>query len=133
MSQIERLRARRKEVLAELAGLERIRRGSVMEQYVEAAHRDGSRVRRGPYPLYTYKERGKTVSRRLRSAADVERCRQEIAGFRRFRRLVEELLQLGEKLSALAALAPSPEASAAEAAKKTTRAASRRTQRSRAS
>ena len=100
MSQLEAWRARRQEVLAEVAGLERMRRGSVVEQYVDAVGRDGTWRRRGPYPLYTFKRQGKTVSRRLRSAAEAQRCREEIARFRRFRELVEELVDLGEKLSA---------------------------------
>ena len=99
MSEVEALRARRQEVLAELAGLERLRRGSVVEQYVERVGRDGTRRRRGPYPLYTYKRQGRTVSRRLHSAAEADQCRAAIARFRRFRDLVEELVQLGEKLS----------------------------------
>jgi hypothetical protein len=132
MSQIEQLRARRKEVLAELAGLERIRRGSVVDQYVEAVGRDGTRRQRGPYPVHTFKEKGRTVSRRLRSAEDAQRCRGQIAGFRRFQELVGELLTLGEKLSALApAAVEAPDA--AEALKKTPKSGWKRTRKSRGS
>jgi len=102
MSRIEELRARRKEIVETLASLEQIRRGSVTEQYVEGVRKDGSVVRRGPYPLYSFKEKGKTISRRLRSDEEVRACREQIGRFRRFRKLVEELVRIGEQISDLA-------------------------------
>ena len=101
MSQVAQLRARRQELLAELAQLEQIRRGSVVEQFVEAVHKDGGKVRRGPYTLYSFKEKGKTVSRRVRTKRDAETYRKQIASFRRFQQVVSELLRLGEQLSDL--------------------------------
>ena len=102
MSRIEELRARRKEIVETLASLEQIRRGSVIEQYVEHLRKDGAIVRRGPYPLYSFKEKGKTVSRRLRSDEEVKACREQIRRFRRFGKLVEELVRIGEEISDLA-------------------------------
>ena len=99
MSHVEQMRARRQAVLAELAGLEEIRRGSISQQYVETVRPDGSRSRRGPYPLYTFKEHNRTISRRLASTDEVERYRGQIRGFRRFEELVGELMRLGEGLS----------------------------------
>ncbi len=88
---------RRREILAELAGLTRIRRGSVTDQYVEAAGRRGRTLRRGPYPLYSFKTRGRTVSRRIRAEqADV--YREQIVAGRRFQELTHELMELGEAL-----------------------------------
>ncbi|RMG00944.1 MAG: hypothetical protein D6726_10485, partial [Nitrospirae bacterium] len=65
MTQLERLRARRNEILKEITALEQMRRGSVVEQFVKTVKADGSIVRRGPYALYSYKEKKKTVSRRV--------------------------------------------------------------------
>ena len=91
--------ARRQAVLAELASLAEVRRGSVVEQYVEAVGAEGPR-RRGPYALYTRKdERQKTISRRLKSPQEVALYRRQIGGYRRFRHLVEELVRLGEQWS----------------------------------
>lgn len=101
MDELEQLRERRRTVLAELEGLEEIRRGSVVEQYVEGTRRDGSRVRRGPYLLYSYKEKGKTVSRRVREGQEAARLREQIQRFRRFQQLTGELLALGERISEL--------------------------------
>ena len=102
MSRVEQLRAKRKQLLAELAGLEQIRRGTVVEQFVHARHKDGSKVRRGPYPLYSFKQKGKTVSRRVTEPAQVEVYRQQIKAFRRFRELISQLVTIGEQLSDVA-------------------------------
>lgn len=88
---------RRREILAELAGLDRIRRGSVTEQYVETTGRRGRTLRRGPYPLYSFKTRGRTVSRRIR-AEQASAYRAQIAAGRRFQELAHELMELGEAL-----------------------------------
>ena len=119
MTTAEQVRSRRKEVLEELGGLEHIRRGSVVEQYVEDVHKDGSPVRRGPYTLYSYKEKRKTISRRLKSPQEAERHRKQIKGFRRFQELVSELVSLGEQLCQMEDRSPAEQ-------KKTARSRSRR-------
>lgn len=98
MSTYSEIAQRRRAVLDELEGLERIRRGSVVEQYLTSPRRDGRRIQRGPYALYTLKRRGRTVSRRLRPDA-VAVVREQIAAGRRFQELVHELMELGEALS----------------------------------
>lgn len=99
MSQVEQWRKRRREVLREIAALEQIRRGSVVEQFVETTRKDGSPSRRGPYVLYSYKDKGRTVSRRIPDPERVARYREQIEGFRRFQELTAELLALGERIS----------------------------------
>jgi hypothetical protein len=95
----EQIQSERKKLLAELAQLDQIRRGSLTEQMVEAIARDGQRRKRGPYPLYTYKERGRTVSRRVRTPVQVQTYREQIERGRRFHQVTAELLRLGEALS----------------------------------
>lgn len=102
MSRTDELVARRRQVVQELGQLEQIRRGSVVEQFVERTLRDGTKVRRGPYLLYSFKEDGRTVSRRLSNKGEARMYREQIAGFRRFQELTAELLELGEELSELA-------------------------------
>jgi len=99
VDRIEHLRARRQQLLRELAKLEEIRRGSVVEQFVEVVRKDGSKVRRGPYVLYSFKDKGKTVSRRVTERRQVRVYREQIAGFRRFREVVKQLVAIGEELS----------------------------------
>ena len=93
---------RRQQILLQLQDLKHIRRGTITEQYTEATLKDGSKVRRGPYPLYTFKDKQQTVSRRLCNPAEIQACRQQIDGFRQFQQLTAELLSLGEQLSDLA-------------------------------
>ena len=96
------IRQEREQVLKELAGLDQIRRGSVTEQHVQTVGPDGTKRTRGPYPLYTFKEDGKTFSRRLHDSAQISVYRQQIQHWRRFNELVERLRVLGEQLSDLA-------------------------------
>lgn len=98
MANFNEIIQRRRAILDELAGLESIRRGSVMEQYLTSTRRDGRRAKRGPYAIYTLKRKGKTVSRRLRPG-DVGAFREQIAAGRRFQELVHELMEMGEALS----------------------------------
>lgn len=102
MTKIEKLRAEREKIVQEIAGLEQMRRGSIIEQYVETVRKDGSKGRRGPYFLYTYKDKGKTVSRRVTQRSQVDAYREQIKSFRRFQKLVPELRAVSEKIGDLA-------------------------------
>lgn len=95
----EQIQSERKKLLAELAQLDQIRRGSLTEQMVEAVTRDGHRIKRGPYPLYTCKKRGRTVSRRVKAPEQVQVYREQIERGRRFHQVTMELFRLGEALS----------------------------------
>ena len=95
---LTQLRARRIEVIKELTALEEMRRGSVVEQCQETTDRLGRTILRGPYPLYSYKEKGRTFSRRLKTDIEVQTYRRQIENFRRFEELNRELIQLGERI-----------------------------------
>jgi hypothetical protein len=82
--------------------LEELRRGSLTEQFLMVKRKDGSRVKRGPYPLLTRKLGRKTVSRRLTDPALVPLYRQQIRALRQFEAVVDRLVQVGEQLSDLA-------------------------------
>ena len=67
-SSITQLHAQRRALLDQIEHLGPFRRGSITEQFVEAIRQDGSKVRRGPYVLYSCKDKGgRTVSRRLKA------------------------------------------------------------------
>lgn len=99
MPTLEELVRQREPLVRELIELVEIRRGSVVEQFVEVTLQDGSSSRRGPYPLYSFKEKGKTVSRRLTSAEEAATYRRQIAAFRRFQELTAQLVDVGERIS----------------------------------
>jgi hypothetical protein len=95
-----KLHARRRQLLSQIENLEQIRRGSITEQFVEATLKDGTKVRRGPYSLYSFKDKGgRTVSRRLSDPKEIAHYRSQIESFREFQQLTAELLSLGETLS----------------------------------
>jgi hypothetical protein len=98
---LTQVRKRRKELLAELAAIEQMRRGSLYPQVFEATRKDGTKVHRGPYTLYTRKEKGKTVSRRISDPEQVGRYQEQIDAFRRFEALAGELVRIGERISDL--------------------------------
>jgi hypothetical protein len=102
MAAMANLEAERHSILEELAGLSAMRRGSISEQFVESTGRDGSKKKRGPYYVYTHKEKGQTVSRRLTSPGQVTLCKAQIQAFRRFQELTAHLLEIGEQISDLA-------------------------------
>jgi len=97
MAGMEKLESERQRVLKELAELGEMRRGSISEQFVESTSRNGVKKRRGPYYVHTYKEKGKTVSRRLTGPQQVALRQKQIDAFRRFQELTAELLRIGEQ------------------------------------
>ena len=102
-TQFSTLEIQRQALLDQLAQLQQIRRGSLTEQFLMVKRKDGSRVKRGPYPLLTKKQGAKTVSQRLCDPAVCALYRQQIQAMRQFDEIVSQLVQIGEKLSDLAA------------------------------
>lgn len=98
---LAQIRKRRRELLEQMAKLEEMRRGSLCPQIFEATRKDGTKVRRGPYTLYTCKEKGKTVSRRVTDPEQVQRYEQQIQTYRRFEVLAGEFVRIGERISDL--------------------------------
>jgi hypothetical protein len=96
MTRMETLVGRWEEIIKELSGLFEMRRGYVVERFVETLRKDGTKARRGPYALYSYKEKARTVSRRLSDPEPVDTYRGQIQAFRRFQELVQEMVSLGE-------------------------------------
>jgi hypothetical protein len=103
MNPMTRLSQQKNEVLAQLAALGPMRKGSLTEQYVHVTLKDGSSTRRGPYTLYSYKEDGKTFSRRLTRPEERTLYAEQIAAFRRFQELTAELARIGQAVADLEA------------------------------
>ena len=96
------LEQQRQALLQQLSSLPQVRRGSLVEQFFHVKRRDGSQVKRGPYPLLTRKDGHKTVSLRLTDPALVPLYRQQIQAMRQFETVVDRLVSVGEQLSDLA-------------------------------
>jgi hypothetical protein len=98
MNPVEQLDQRRRQLVRELEELSVFRRGSISEQMVTTKDAEGRPRRRGPYPIYSFKEKGRTISRRLHDPQQVQQYRQQIQNGRRFQQVVNELLHVGEAL-----------------------------------
>ncbi len=98
MDEIRSLENRRERILKEMREIRAMRKGSVTEQYLKVKKK-GQRDPeiRGPYPIYTRKEKGKTMGQRL-SREEAERFREEVDAFHHFRYLCDEYAKLTERL-----------------------------------
>jgi hypothetical protein len=75
---LTQVRIRRTELLGELAALEQMRRGSLCDQIYDATRKDGTKVQRGQYTLYTHKGKGETLSGRITDPEQVQCYRHQI-------------------------------------------------------
>lgn len=101
MIEIKRVEARREEIIQEMRDLRGMRRGSVMEQHLRVKVKGKKEPAvRGPYWLYTRKEKGKSVGERLRES-EARRYRAEVESFHRFQALCREYVELSERLGEL--------------------------------
>ena len=101
-SDFQKLELRRQALLQQLAGFQQLRRGSLTDQFLLLKRKDGSLVKRGPYPLLTRKEGQKTISQRLSDPQLVPLYRQQIQALRQFETVVDQLVRVGEQLGDLA-------------------------------
>lgn len=84
------------DILAQMHSLLPCRRGSITEQKVVTTAPDGRPRTRGPYPIYTFKEKGKTISRRITDPAQLALYREQIERGRQFQKLSAQLLRMAE-------------------------------------
>jgi len=92
----QQLHKRSRGILEQIARLGPMRKGSITHQSVWAKAKDGSPVRRGPYPLYSCKKRGKTVSKRVPRDL-VALYDEQILRFRRFEELIDQFVEVAEQ------------------------------------
>ncbi len=102
MDTIQQLEARRNTILEEMRSIRSMRRGTVNEQYFRTPlkGRKGM-VRQGPYYVLSRREGAKTVSKRLRSAAELEQAQQDAAAYKKFLGLCQEFERLTARLGEL--------------------------------
>lgn len=83
---------RRREILKEMAQIDCMEKGRLSEEYRER-HKDGEKVRLGPYYKYQRWEDGHNVSRRV-PTVEVERLRNAVDGYHRFEELAKEYSEI---------------------------------------
>lgn len=97
------LESRRSEILKQLSRLGDFRSGSISNTSGRCGkpncrcHQPGQPVH-GPNPRLTYKQQGKTVTESLPTPAAQKKAALEIAEFRRFEQLIQELVEVNAKI-----------------------------------
>ena len=99
MDAAEQLLETRSRILKEIAALGPMRRGSLTAQFVETIDKNSKKSRRGPYTLYSFKDKGKTVSRRIKKGRDETLYREQIEAFRQYQGLASELVDVSHQLA----------------------------------
>ena len=98
MPQPKAIQEKNAKILKSIASLGAMRKGSVCEQFQFLRRKDGSRLKRGPYLMYTCKKNGKTKGKRLsKKNADVYRV--QINTFREFQKLCGQFVENNEQLA----------------------------------
>ena len=140
LPELEQQRARLRE---ELAAVGDFRPGSLSQAMrrcgkANCACADAEHPGHGPQHVLTKKVAGKTVTVHLRAGPELDKARAEIGNYRRFRQLVDELIDINEAIcqarpvSALAGQAGGQDAPAGtDGQKRGSSARSRRTSRPR--
>ena len=102
MNTVQQLEARRNAILEEMRSIRSMRRGTITEQYFKARlkGRKGI-VRQGPYYVMSRREADKTVSKRIRSVAELEQAKKDVGEYKRFLRLCQEFERLTSRLGEL--------------------------------
>jgi hypothetical protein len=102
MDTIQQLEARRNAVLEEMRSIRSMLRGTINEQYFKTRLKGKKGiVHQGPYYVLSKRERDKTVSKRLRSVAELEQAQKDVAEYKRFLGLCQEFERLTAHLGAL--------------------------------
>lgn len=109
MDAAQKLLETRSRILKDVAALGPMRRGSLTPQFVETVDKDGKKSRRGPYTVYSFKDKGKTVSRRIKKQWDETLYREQIEAFRQYQRLTSELVDVSQRLADLTVSEKAPE------------------------
>lgn len=115
------LQQRLDQIQAQLASIGELRPGSLIRRFLRC-HKPGCHCSdpdhpgHGPYWSLTFKSGGKTVTRSIPPQA-LERTRQQVAEYQRFRSLTAEFVEVSEQLCQ-ARLAHSASATAQQAKKK---------------
>jgi len=99
MPMFSKLRQTRQQILAQIATIEEMRRGSVIRQFLKVKLKGQRKpVLSGPYALFTFKQKGKTVSRRLHDLEEVRRLEHQVENYHMFQQLCRRLVEMGEAI-----------------------------------
>ena len=99
---VQELEARRNAILEEMRSIRSMRRGTINEQYFQTRLRGRKGVvHQGPYYVLSKREGEKTVSKRLRSVAELQQTQKDVVEYKRFLGLCQEFERLTSRLGEL--------------------------------
>ncbi len=103
MNTVEQIQKERTRIAQEMLNIPNARQGSITEQYFPVM-RNGmpTEERRGPYWIFSTKQKGKTVSKRLTTSTNLQYARQEISNHKRLQELFHRFEELTERLGTIA-------------------------------
>ncbi len=95
--ELTQLQARREQILHAMGSIDRICRGHLSEQFFQA-QRGGKPLRRGPYYVLQRWIRGQNLCERV-SAEQLDPVRRGVEGYKRFRQLADEFVEVSEQIT----------------------------------
>jgi len=94
---LPQLQQRREQILQEMGAIDRVCRGHLSEQFFKS-RQGGKTVRRGPYYVLQRWFRGKNLCERV-AADQLEPIRRGVEGYKRFRQLADEFVDVCEQIT----------------------------------
>ena len=96
-AKLRQLQLRREQILQDMGQIDQICRGHLSEQYFKSKQ-GGKTVRRGPYYVLQRWFKGKNLCERV-SADQLQPVRQGVDGYKRFRKLADEFVDVCEQIT----------------------------------
>ena len=93
------LRRKREQILEQIQAIDRLRRGSLSEQFFTRKVQ-GQEIRQGPYFVLQCYLKGCKCSERI-SADQAEQTKMEVANYQRFQELAEQFVQVTDQMTQL--------------------------------
>jgi hypothetical protein len=94
---LPQLQQRREQILQEMGAIDRLCRGHLSKQFFKSKE-GGKTVRRGPYYVLQRWFRGKNLCERV-AGDQLEPVRQGVEGYKRFRQLADEFVNVSEQIT----------------------------------
>jgi len=102
MNFLQDLEARRSALLEKMRSIRSLERGTITEQFFHRFRPGEKKARRqGPYYVFSRREGGRTVSRRLTSGFEIEQARQDVQAYKEFVALCQEFVEVTEAMGRL--------------------------------